>query len=81
MFITTLPNSRQPLKLGASSGPHVLARRAEDGVDDEVADERQVVEERNVVAAKLKTSHQQLESLAGDLTVARMHKRLLNANT
>ncbi len=69
-----LPNFGQSLKFRTSTSSDNLAWGAEDGVDDKVVNERQVVEERNVIASQLKTLHQKLKSLAGDLAVARMNE-------
>ncbi len=62
------------MKLCASTSSHNLAWGAEDGVDNKVVDERQVVEEGDVVTSQLKACNQKLKSLSGDLAVARMNE-------
>ena len=74
MFQNNEPDFGQSLKLRASTSSHDLAWGAKNGVDDKVVNERQVVEEGDVVASQLKTRHQKLKCLASDLTVARMNE-------
>ena len=54
-------------------------RGAEEGVDDEVGDTRQVVESRDEILTERETSDEQLQSLPRDLTVDARDVGLLGA--